>query len=197
VRTRRSSPLYITRFVPLGPRDYRGTRGATSITRSHSSGGCGIRTREGLHPTRFPSLPSAVRRCSDQTGGRPLQAWQPIVNPDERPRMRLKLRLALRLNWRDGGPRKIVITPCLQSDGVDLAKRRSGALSVGEPRCTALSSGDTAVLCCCTGSLRRSFRHRLSVFSADLVRLAATGWRRPKWGVEYELPKLNATVLDH
>jgi hypothetical protein len=86
------------------------------------------------------------------------------------------------------------LTPCLQSDGVDLAKRRSGALSVGEPRCTALSSGDTAVLCCCTGSIPRSFRHRLSVFSADLVRLAATGWRRPKWGVQYELPKLIATV---
>jgi hypothetical protein len=67
------------------------------------------------------------------------------------------------------------LTPCLQSDGVDLAKRRSGALSVGEPRCTALSSGDTAVLCCCTGSLPRSIRHRLSVWSADLVRLAATG----------------------
>jgi len=82
------------------------------------AGGCGIRTREGLHPTRFPSLPSAVRRCSDQTAGRPLQASQPIVNPDERTRMRLKLRLALRLNWRDGGPRKIVITPCLQSDGM-------------------------------------------------------------------------------
>ena len=48
---------------------------------------------------------------------------------------------------------------CLQSDGVDFAKRRSGALGVGEPR-TALSSGDTAVLCCCTGSLR----------PADLVR---------------------------
>jgi hypothetical protein len=85
----------------------------------------------------------------------------------------------------------------LQSDGVDLAKRRSGALSVGEPRWTALSSGDTAVLCCCTGSLPRSFRHRLSVWLADLVRLAAIGWRRPKCGVEYELPKLIATVSDH
>jgi hypothetical protein len=28
------------------------------------------------------------------------------------------------------------------------AKRRSRALRVGEPRCTALNSGDTAVLCC-------------------------------------------------
>jgi len=87
--------------------------------------------------------------------------------------------------------------PCLQSDGVDLAKRRSRALSVGEPRCIALSSGDTAVLCCCTGSLPRSFRHRLSVWSADLVLLAATGWRRPKCGVEYELPKLKTAVFDH
>ena len=41
----------------------------------------------------------------------------------------------------------------MQSDGVDLAKRRSRALSVGEPRCTALSSGDIAVFCWCTASL--------------------------------------------
>jgi hypothetical protein len=79
------------------------------------------------------------------------------------------------------------LTPCLQSGGVDFAKRRSGALGVAERRCTAQSSGDTAVLCCCTGSLR----------SADLVRLAATGWRRPKCGVEYELPKLKPAVFDH
>jgi hypothetical protein len=98
---------------------------------------------------------------------------------------------------RGGAKGTRTLTPCLQSDGVDFAKRRSGALGVGEPRCTALSSGDTAVLCCCTGSLRRSFRHRLSVFSADLVRLAATGWRRPKCGVEYELPKLKPAVFDH
>jgi hypothetical protein len=100
----------------------RGRSDRNSVSAGQSlfpaGGGCGIRTREGVNPTRFPSLPSAVRRCSDQTAGRPLQASQPIVNPDERPRMRLKLRLALRLNWRDGGPRKIVITPCLQSDGM-------------------------------------------------------------------------------
>jgi hypothetical protein len=28
-------------------------------------------------------------------------------------------------------------------------------------------------------------------------RLATTSWRRPKWGVEYELPKLKTAVFDH
>jgi hypothetical protein len=37
----------------------------------------------------------------------------------------------------------------------------------------------------------------LSVWSADLVRLAATGRRQPKCGVEYELPKLKAAFFDH
>ena len=66
-------------------------------------GGCGIRTREGLHPTRFPSLPAASQSGSDHTARLRLQAWQPIMNPAERSRMRLKLRLALRLGWRDRG----------------------------------------------------------------------------------------------
>ena len=88
------------------------------------------------------------------------------------------------------------LTPCLQSDGVDLAKRRSRALSAGEPRCTALSSGDTAVLCCCTGSLPEALAQivglvgRPGLASAD--RAATT-----QVGVEYELPKLIATVFDH
>jgi hypothetical protein len=56
-------------------------------------GGCGIRTREGVNPTRFPSLPSASPQCSHHTARRRSQAWQPIMNPAERSRMRLKLRL--------------------------------------------------------------------------------------------------------
>jgi hypothetical protein len=31
----------------------------TGVVPGQVSGGCGIRTREGLHPTRFPSLPAA------------------------------------------------------------------------------------------------------------------------------------------
>ncbi len=42
------------------------------------------------------------------------------------------------------------LTPCLQSEGMAIAQCRWGALSVAEPRRTALSSGDIAVLCCCT-----------------------------------------------
>jgi hypothetical protein len=61
-------------------------------------------------------------------------------------------------------------TPCLQSGGVDLAKPRPGALSVGEPRCTALSSGDTAVLCCCTEAVP-------SQLSPQMY-----SWRRPAGG---------------
>ena len=68
-----------------------------------AGGGCGIRTREGLNPTRFPSLPAASQSGSDHTARLRLQAWQPIMNPAERSRMRLKLRLALRLGWRDRG----------------------------------------------------------------------------------------------
>src|SRR4029453_10443490 len=32
--------------------------------RRETRGGCGIRTREGVNPTRFPSLPSAVQLVS-------------------------------------------------------------------------------------------------------------------------------------
>ena len=53
--------------------------------------------------TRFPSLPAASQSGSDHTARLRLQAWQPIMNPAERSRMRLKLRLALRLGWRDRG----------------------------------------------------------------------------------------------
>jgi len=45
---------------------------------------------------RFPSRPSAGHQCSGHTARRRLQALQPIMNPVERSRMRLKLRLALR-----------------------------------------------------------------------------------------------------
>jgi len=68
----------------------------TSVLPGQVSGGCGIRTREGLHPTRFPSLPFAGHQRSDHTARRRLQACQPVMNPDERSRMRLRLRLALR-----------------------------------------------------------------------------------------------------
>ena len=44
-------------------------------------------------------LPEAgLKVWSDRTARRRLQVWQPIMNPAERPRMRLKLRLALRPN---------------------------------------------------------------------------------------------------
>jgi len=69
---------------------------------------------------RFPSLPSAIRRCSDQTAGRPLQAWQPIVKPDERPRMRLKLRLALRKAMATAGNRARKVIDQLQYDHVQV-----------------------------------------------------------------------------
>jgi hypothetical protein len=49
---------------------------------------------------------------------RPLQAWQPIVNPNERPRMRLKLRLALRKRWRRQENRARKVTDQLQYDHV-------------------------------------------------------------------------------
>jgi hypothetical protein len=94
------------------------------------------------------------------------------------------------------GVKGLETTLACKSDGVDLAKRRSGAVSVGEPRCTALSSG-TLLYFAAGLAPRRTFRHRLSVCSADLVRLAATGWRRPKWGVEYDLPKLITVAFDH
>ena len=55
------------------------------------------------HCARFPSLPAASQSGSDHTARLRLQAWQPIMNPAERSRMRLKLRLALRLGWRDRG----------------------------------------------------------------------------------------------
>jgi hypothetical protein len=53
--------------TPLGP--VRSGRHFLVLT---SGGGCGIRTREGLHPTRFPSLSKTVQ-------GRPVwsvQAWR-------------------------------------------------------------------------------------------------------------------------
>jgi hypothetical protein len=55
---------------------------------------------------RFPSLPSAGRQRSDDAARRRLQAWQPSMNPGEPLRMRLKLRLALRPDWRDRCLRK-------------------------------------------------------------------------------------------
>jgi hypothetical protein len=76
---------------------------------------------------------------------------------------------------------------CLQSDGVDLAERRSRALSVDEPRCTALSSGDTAVLCCCTGSLPEALAQIVGLVGRP-GRLAPTGWRRPKWAWNMSIP---------
>jgi hypothetical protein len=54
----------------------------------------------------FPSLPAASQSGSDHTARRRLQAWQLTLNPVERSRMRLKLRLALCLNRRDRGPSK-------------------------------------------------------------------------------------------
>jgi hypothetical protein len=74
-----------------------------AVSPSGSCGGCGIRTREGVNPTRFPSLPAASQSGSDHTARLRLQAWQPITNLAEQSRMRLKLRLALRLGWRDRG----------------------------------------------------------------------------------------------
>jgi hypothetical protein len=43
------------------------------------------------------------RQCPKHTARRQLHAWQPIMNPAERSRMRLKLRLAPRLRWHDAG----------------------------------------------------------------------------------------------
>ena len=68
---------------------------------SGSGGGCGIRTREGVNPTRFQVCPCPISQCSDHTARRRLRAWQPITNPAERSRMRLRLRLPVRPRWRD------------------------------------------------------------------------------------------------
>jgi hypothetical protein len=73
-----------------------------------AGGGCGIRTREGLHPTRFPSLLPAGHHCSGDTARRRLEALQPIMNPAKRSQMRLKLRLVLKLQLRGRGRRKAV-----------------------------------------------------------------------------------------
>ncbi len=85
-----------------GQSDPNGVSAGQSLFRA--GGGCGIRTREGLHPTRFPSLPSAGRQRSDHTARRRLQAWQSSMNPAEPSRMRLKLRLAQRAHSRGSRP---------------------------------------------------------------------------------------------
>jgi hypothetical protein len=64
------------------------------------SGGCGIRTREGVNPTRFPSLPLTLSRsrwmflCGPS--GRDREPCAPeafLVDDGEQHQLRLKLRL--------------------------------------------------------------------------------------------------------
>jgi hypothetical protein len=89
-----------------------------------------------------------------------------------------------------------VSTLCLQSDGIDLAKRRSGALSVRTPLDSAEQRGY-----CCTLLLYWLAPSELSAQIVGLVgrpgQASGDRWRRPKCGVEYELPKLKTAVFDH
>jgi Clp amino terminal domain, pathogenicity island component len=99
------------------------------------------------------------------------------------------------------------LTPCLQSEGMAIAQCRWGALSVAEPRRTALSSGDIAVLCCCTCSLRVETHHLLAgllaegVATAILERLGLTAEAirdsgrhllGPPWPATNQVPPMSA-----
>jgi hypothetical protein len=105
----------------------------------------GVAEDAGFEPARactqpaFQVCPRPVSQCLDQTARRRTQAWQPIMNRAERSRMRLKLRLALRPNWRNRGPRRPadgvepralkLLTPLLQSGGAGLVERHSSLAS--------------------------------------------------------------------
>jgi hypothetical protein len=66
------------------------------------SGGCGIRTREGLHPTRFPSC---LRRCS--LGFLP-SAMSAVPGPDSSANREERGRLRRELRRRQRGQRLVV-----------------------------------------------------------------------------------------
>jgi hypothetical protein len=65
-----------------------------SVPPCQSSGGCGIRTREGLHPTRFPSLQTEVHAGSPGSCPAVWGACDTPANVDERGQLRPKLRPA-------------------------------------------------------------------------------------------------------
>jgi hypothetical protein len=71
--SRAAPPRWLSRGMARSEVDGSGSDGQTStLTREpcvsagavvpgHNGGGCEIRTREGLHPTRFPGLRACVR----------------------------------------------------------------------------------------------------------------------------------------
>jgi hypothetical protein len=122
-----------------------------------------------------------------------------IMNPAERSRMRIKLRLPVRPEWRDGCPLKPhdggkgARSPalCLQSGGVDLAKPR--ALSVGEP---PLYSAEQRGHCCTLllyWLAPRNFWHRLSVSSATWP---AAGDPSAAWNMSFPSSKPLASITN-
>jgi hypothetical protein len=125
----------------------------------------GVAEDAGFEPARactqpaFQVCPRPVSQCLDQTARRRTQAWQPIMNRAERSRMRLKLRLALRPNWRNRGPRRPadgvepralkLLTPLLQSGGAGLVERHSSLASREQAHPQLLGCAFVAAVCCC------------------------------------------------
>jgi len=61
----------------------RVARQALTFSLVAGGGGCGIRTREGLHPTRFPTMLTGVHRCPPPSANCANTIW---VDIGERPR---------------------------------------------------------------------------------------------------------------
>jgi len=72
-------------------------------------GGCGIRTREGLHPTRFPSVGLSVRDRPGTSVTWNSRNWRVTADARELRRMRLRMRLRLkrRTDSCQPGPRAL------------------------------------------------------------------------------------------
>jgi hypothetical protein len=99
-------------------------QGVRYVLRHHRAEDAGFEPARAVNPTRFPSLPSVSQSSSGHTARRRLWAWQQIVNPSERSRMRLKLRLAVRSNWGETrAKRREAPNPFQQNGGVGLVER--------------------------------------------------------------------------